>query len=170
MTDCRQHMLDNILSIIADLEAPPMVDAETPDNGALQDLNSIEAEWDQENEIWLDPENDAKPLVNPDQYDYIFDEIEDLWRLPDGEEVEAVPMTAYDFIEARALDIEYRISGHDFSCLGAEILITFGGPNIWIDTKRNVVEGAWGSDRLSRGYTDNIGIDEAIAELWEMRK
>ena len=32
---------------------------------------------------------------------------------------------------------------------GAEILMTFGGPTIWIDTRKRTVEGRWGSKEVS---------------------
>lgn len=44
-----------------------------------------------------------------------------------------------------ALDIEYRI-GYDMSFRSARIAVTLGGPNIYVDTGRGVVEGFWGTD------------------------
>ena len=52
---------------------------------------------------------------------------------------------------------------------GARLLVAFGGPNIWIDTASQEVEGYWGSDRVTRWYSkDYIGLDDACAELYDM--
>lgn len=68
------------------------------------------------------------------------------------------------------LDIEYRVSS-DGEYKSAEVLIGFGGPNVWIDTKEQAVVCAWWSEAVSvslpREFTD--GLDEALEELWAMR-
>ena len=149
MTDTRQQLLDNILSIIETLETPPLVDAGAPENGPLQD----------ETHETLDIE-DASETTG-----LVFNEQDETWYR-DGAEVEAVPMSAYDYISG-ALSLEYTVDSKR-QCLGGEVLVTFGGPNIWIDTRYNNVIGAWGTDRITRCYTDNINLDEAVNELWEM--
>ena len=80
----------------------------------------------------------------------------------DGEE-----MTAFDYL-AGALDIEYVIDrkGH---CIGGRILIAFGGPNIWIDTRRGMVDGYWWGESASASYEDSIGLEDALEELWACR-
>lgn len=78
----------------------------------------------------------------------------------DGEE-----LTAFDYLQD-ALDIEYIVNSKR-EYLGARVLVAFGGPNIWVDTKRGIVEGAWWGDRASASFTDNIGLDEALETLWE---
>jgi hypothetical protein len=77
------------------------------------------------------------------------------------------PMGAFDYLQD-ALDIEYIVTGSG-EYLGARILVAFGGPNIWIDTRRGVVDGYWWSDRASSSFADNIGLDDALAELWNCR-
>ena len=66
----------------------------------------------------------------------------------------------YDF-----LDIEYIIGG-DRQYLGSRILVAFGGPNIWINTRTNTVEGYWWNDKAFAHFDDNLGLDEFIEELW----
>lgn len=73
--------------------------------------------------------------------------------------------TAYDYI-AEALDIEYVIGG-DGSFNGARLLVCFGGPNVWVDTKTDMVEGSWWGTSYSESYSDNIGLHAACEELWE---
>jgi hypothetical protein len=74
------------------------------------------------------------------------------------------PMSAYDYLND-ALDIEYIISSKG-EYLGARVLVAFGGPNIWIDTRRGIVDGAWWGDRAYAKFDDNIGLNDAIGELW----
>jgi hypothetical protein len=76
-------------------------------------------------------------------------------------------MTAFDYLDD-ILDIQYIVTAKR-EYLGARILVTFGGPNIWINTQAQIVEGYWWGDAVSMAYSDDpMGIDEACAELWEM--
>jgi hypothetical protein len=75
--------------------------------------------------------------------------------------------TAFDYLHD-ALDIEYIVNGKG-EYLGARVLVAFGGPNIWINTRTGIVEGAWWSDRAEASFTDNIGLDDALSELWACR-
>lgn len=53
------------------------------------------------------------------------------------------------------LDIEYTISGNgDF--LGVRLAVTLGGPNVWVDTRRGEVFGAWGTERASAWLPSEI--------------
>lgn len=74
--------------------------------------------------------------------------------------------SAYDWLEG-ALDIEY-IVGSDREYRGARVLVAFGGPNIWVDTRRGVVEGHWWLDDATAAYNDALGLDDALAEYWEV--
>ena len=78
------------------------------------------------------------------------------------------PQGAFDYL-SDALDIEYTVDskGED---LGARVLVAFGGPNIWINTRHKTVEGYWWSDRAEANYfEDKLGLDDALEELWSMR-
>lgn len=75
--------------------------------------------------------------------------------------------SAFDYLQD-VLDIEYIVNGKG-EYLGARVLVAFGGPNIWIDTRRGVVDGYWWRDRASASFTDNLGLDEALSELWACR-
>lgn len=71
---------------------------------------------------------------------------------------------AYEYL-ADVLDIEYVVnSKHEY--LGARVLVAFGGPNIWINTRTNQVEGYW-EDTCIRHFDDNMGIDDVLREYWE---
>jgi hypothetical protein len=75
-------------------------------------------------------------------------------------------ISGLDYI-SDALDITYYISSDRETCEGARILVAFGGPNIWIDTKFKTVELYWWGDKEIVSYHDDImGIDDAIDTLW----
>ena len=75
------------------------------------------------------------------------------------------PMTAFDYLQD-ALDIEYIVASDKKTYLGARVLVAFGGPNIWINTRTKTVEGHWWGDSYAETYTDSIGLDEALEELF----
>lgn len=72
--------------------------------------------------------------------------------------------SAFDYLQD-ALDIEYIVNSKR-EYLGARVLVAFGGPNIWINTRTNTVEGHWWGDNASATFTDSIGLDEALEELF----
>lgn len=87
---------------------------------------------------------------------------------PDDEtNADGEPMSAFDYL-SDALDIEYIVNGKG-EYLGARVLVAFGGPNIWIDTRRGIVEGAWWGDHATASFTDGISLDDALSELWACR-
>jgi hypothetical protein len=75
---------------------------------------------------------------------------------------------AYDYLQD-ALDIEYIMSSRG-EYLGARVLVAFGGPNIWVNTRTHTVEGHWWGDSAYAGFTDSIGLDEALRELCPMMR
>ena len=72
---------------------------------------------------------------------------------------------AWDYIED-ILDIQYVVSG-DCEYLGAQITVTYGGPNIYVHTRSCTVKGYWGSDQAQWGYVDNIDLDFVCEELYQ---
>lgn len=82
-----------------------------------------------------------------------------------GDVVDAVKQSGYDLISG-ALDIEFKVNA-DREYKSGEVLLGFGGPNIWIDTNTKSIRGAWGGDTCAVSYQDNIGIDDALSELWD---
>lgn len=75
--------------------------------------------------------------------------------------------SAFDYLQD-ALDIEYIVNSKG-EYLGARVLVAFGGPNIWINTRTKTVEGSWWSDRAEASFQDNIGLDDVLEELWNCR-
>lgn len=81
-------------------------------------------------------------------------------------ENEGEQMDGFEYL-SDALDIEYIISSDRKTVLGARILVAFGGPNIWINTRTKQVEGYWWGDSCIMSYDrDEMGIEDAIVELW----
>jgi hypothetical protein len=72
--------------------------------------------------------------------------------------------SAFEYLED-ALDIEYIVSSKK-KFLGARVLVAFGGPNIWINTRTNTVEGHWWGESATATFTDSIGLQEALEELF----
>lgn len=114
--------------------------------------------------------------MNNDLHNYIErirDEITALYDLDlsDDERAEREengdPCDLYDYF-SDALDVEYTISSRgDF--LGVRVYVTLGGPNIWIDTRRGEVAGAWGTDRADIWLPSEIceEINVIFAEMYE---
>ena len=86
-------------------------------------------------------------------------------NISEGIEDEDGFISGFDYLED-VLDIEYVINSRK-EYLGARILVSFGGPNIWVDTRTKTVEGYWWGERAEASYShDEIGLDEACGELW----
>jgi hypothetical protein len=73
------------------------------------------------------------------------------WIHDDGElfDDEGTVMSVLEWV-LDCLDITVhgtRGPGGDWDTTGVTVLVSAGGPNIWIDTSRTGVHGAWGSDR-----------------------
>ena len=75
---------------------------------------------------------------------------------------------AFDYLED-ALDIEYIVNNRG-EYLGARVLVAFGGPNIWVNTRTHTVEGHWWGDSAYASFTDGIGLDDALRELCPMMR
>ena len=73
--------------------------------------------------------------------------------------------SAFDYLQD-ALDIEYIVASDKKTLLGARVLVAFGGPNIWVNTRTNTVEGHWWGDSASATFTDSIGLEDALEELF----
>lgn len=76
--------------------------------------------------------------------------------------------SAFDYM-ADVLDIHYMVNA-DRTYHSARLLIGFGGPNVWIDTRTRQLEVYWGSSSESRELPGEFidEVDNAAAELWEM--
>jgi len=109
-----------------------------------------------------DLQNHVKHIV-----DTIQNGLESIEREVDGQ----YPMDGLEYL-SDALDIEYivgsnRDNNNERELLGARILVAFGGPNIWINTRTKQVEGYWWGDSCTMSYdNDAFDLDDAIETLW----
>jgi len=86
-------------------------------------------------------------LMIAKQIEYGFDPVDD--------ESEESPIM--DWLEG-VLDFEWIVASDRETLLGARLLVAFGGPNIWIDTRRGIVEGYWWQNSAFQSFdtdTDN---------------
>lgn len=99
----------------------------------------------------------------------IFDELNSIYEgratNDDGERA-----TFCDYFED-PLDFEYTIASNG-EYLGVRVYVTLGGPNVWIDTRRGEIGGAWGADRADRWLPSEIAdeIDDIFREYYGMTK
>ena len=71
----------------------------------------------------------------------------------------------FDYLED-VLDIQYIVSSEK-KYLGARVLVAFGGPNIWINTQKQMIEGYWSSDSEFVYYSkDNLDLDSTLEEIY----
>ena len=71
--------------------------------------------------------------------------------------------TASDWME-NVYDIEW-ITYQDGRYKAARLLVAGGGPNIWVNLQRNVVQGYWAGDYCEHDFIDNLGLDDYLAEM-----
>ena len=64
------------------------------------------------------------------------------------------------------LSIEYTVDGHH-KFLGAQVLVAFGGPTIWVDTRSDLIEGSWGGDKVTMPFRDVNDLHSQCEELFE---
>ena len=72
--------------------------------------------------------------------------------------------SGYDYLDDM-LDINYIIT-RDGEYRGAEILVGFGGPNIYVETRDCTVRGYWGGDKVEHPFTDRLGLDDYCQEMY----
>ncbi len=85
-----------------------------------------------------------------------------------SEETRWTEASAMDYL-ADVLDIQYVV-GRDRQYRASRVLVAFGGPNAWIDTRAGQLEVTWWSAPEVRALPSGFlrGLDEALGELWEM--
>jgi hypothetical protein len=98
-----------------------------------------------------------------DQVQHIADSLTNPTE-PTENEYGEIEGDAFDWL-SDALDIEYIVNSKK-EYLGARVLVAFGGPNIWVNTRTKEVEGYWWSDSAKASFEDNLGIDDALESLY----
>lgn len=89
--------------------------------------------------------------------------------IDDLDDLDEVSM--YDYFKDSALDIEYTI-GSDLNYIGARIMITCGGPNIYINTNNRHVELYWWNESAEAMLSGRAvdAIDEYFADEYNIRR
>ena len=72
--------------------------------------------------------------------------------------------TAHDWMEG-VYNIEW-ITHQDKTYKSARLMVAGGGPSIWVNLQRNVVQGYWWGDYCECPFADNIGLDDYCEELY----
>lgn len=77
---------------------------------------------------------------------------------------EAVDLYGYFY---DVLDINYILDAQR-ELRGVRVAVALGGPNIWIDTVRGVVEGFWGTGHAEKWVPSEVcdAINDIFAELF----
>ena len=63
-------------------------------------------------------------------------------------------------------DIEW-ITFQDKTYKAARLMVAGGGPSIWVNLQRNVVQGYWWGDYCEHHFSDQIGLDEYCEEIFD---
>lgn len=98
------------------------------------------------------------------------DNVGDKYRCPDCGTVHEVnaleQLSIWDYM-SDVLDIRYIVE-RDKSYRSVEVLVTFGGPNIWISTESQSVELYWWTDRASYPLSHEAvdALDEWAQEIY----
>lgn len=65
-----------------------------------------------------------------------------------------------------ALSVEFTVDAtHKF--LGAEILVAFGGPTIWVNTRIDTIEGSWGNATVNMRFFDEHDLHGMCEDLYD---
>ena len=72
--------------------------------------------------------------------------------------------TASDWMEG-VYDIRYIVD-REKRYFSAELMVAGGGPTIWVSLNEMEVQGYWGGDRVNVPFSDNLGLDDYLEELY----
>ena len=106
----------------------------------------------------------VKHIVNA----YSDDDGETWTRGDNGETVELEPIEFWSEFEGGIYNLEYRVSGRDEDPSSVQVMIAYGGPNIYLDTKSGDVELYWWSESGNYPMTREVidALDEYFTELY----
>jgi hypothetical protein len=99
-----------------------------------------------------------------DQCKHIADEITE-GKTEEYIDQPKVELTADKFMEG-VYDIEW-ITYQDKTYKSARLMVAGGGPSIWVNLQRNVVQGYWWGDYCEHRFSDQIGLDDYLEEIYD---
>ena len=91
----------------------------------------------------------------------VYDAEEDCFKPNDGNTEDAGLRGYFDDCDIRLItDLGGRL-------LGSRICVGYGGPNLYIDTYKEIIEGFWGGDRIEIEIPFNVCkmIDDEVEEM-----
>ena len=77
-------------------------------------------------------------------------------------------VTASEYL-SDCFDIEYTVT-QALDYKNGIVTVALGGPNIFINTQNNEVEGYWGSERVSIPFSDKMGVDDHLENTYDEAK
>ena len=85
-------------------------------------------------------------------------------EITDEETGEKRTETASDWMED-VYDIRYIVD-REKRYYSAELMVAGGGPTIWVSLNEMEVQGYWGGDRVTVPFSDNLGLDDYLDEMY----
>ena len=130
-------------------------------------VNTIENGYYSKDNLEIDCEDGTYRIWNSEKCevfdDKAFETEEEAKAYLDASEGESID--GLDYL-SDVLDIEYVVNSKR-EYLGARVLVAFGGPNIWINTRTNQVEGFWWGDKSIQSYNNDVmNLDDALETLY----
>tara|TARA_R100001163_G_scaffold40541_1_gene30759 strand:- start:243 stop:584 length:342 start_codon:yes stop_codon:yes gene_type:complete len=103
----------------------------------------------------------------------LLDQVKEVkYTIENGLSSDEISGEAFEYLEGVYDIIYYTDQSKNY--LGSRILVAYGGPNtydgpnIWIDTKFQRIEGYWGSDRETLYYDrDEMDLDGSLESFFE---
>ena len=75
--------------------------------------------------------------------------------------------TAYKWLEKNEVYSIEWITTQDHKYKACRLMVAGGGPNIYVNTQTEQVEGYWASDKFAWGFRDSICLDDYFNEQFE---
>ena len=75
--------------------------------------------------------------------------------------------TVHEWLEKNEIYSIEWITTQDHNYKACRLMVAGGGPNIYVNTQTEQVEGYWGSDKFAWGFCDSINLDDYFSEEFE---
>tara|TARA_X000001388_G_scaffold75265_1_gene69680 strand:+ start:526 stop:915 length:390 start_codon:yes stop_codon:yes gene_type:complete len=75
--------------------------------------------------------------------------------------------TVHEWLEKNEIYSIEWITTQDHNYKACRLMVAGGGPNIYVNTQTEQVEGYWWSDKFAWGFRDSINLDDYFSEEFE---
>ena len=75
--------------------------------------------------------------------------------------------TVHNWLEKNEVYSIEWITTQDHKYKACRLMVAGGGPNIYVNTQTEQVEGYWASDKFAWGFRDSINLDDYFSEEFE---